>query len=71
MFSALQLAFSLGLLIALPLVLCTVLGVWLDTHMNTTPVFIIGCTIFGMIFTIVLMIKKLLPFLEKRSKKLI
>lgn len=69
MWASLQLAFSLGFTIALPLVIGTAAGVWLDVRMNTMPILTIGGTIFGMIFAGAFMMKKILPFLEKRSPK--
>lgn len=69
MFSALQLALSLGFLIALPLVLFTVGGVWLDMRMGTMPIFTIIGALGGMIMAGILMFRNILPYVEKRSGK--
>jgi len=63
------LGLELGFLVALPLVVFLVLGVFLDKRFETFPIFLISGIIIGLILTFVDIRYLILPFLEKRSKK--
>jgi len=63
------LGLELGFLVALPLVVFLVLGVFLDKKFETFPIFLISGIIIGLILTFVDIRYLILPFLEKRSKK--
>jgi len=68
-FYALSLGLELGFLIAIPLVIFLLLGVFLDKKFNTFPIFLISFIIIGLIVTFLDVYYLILPFLEKRSKK--
>jgi F0F1-type ATP synthase assembly protein I len=66
---ALSMGLELGFLIAFPLILFLLAGLWLDKKFGTLPLFIIIALILNMIFTVFNVKKIILPFLEKRSQK--
>ena len=68
-FYTIFLGLELGFLVALPLVVFLVLGVFLDKRFETFPIFLISGIIIGLILTFVDIRYLILPFLEKRSKK--
>ncbi|MDD3734909.1 MAG: AtpZ/AtpI family protein [Candidatus Pacebacteria bacterium] len=68
-FYTIFLGLELGFLVALPLVVFLVLGVFLDKKFETFPIFLISGIIIGLILTFVDIRYLILPFLEKRSKK--
>lgn len=59
----------MGLLIALPLIVFLLLGVFLDKKFNTSPIFLISLVFFSIIVTIVDVRRLVLPFIEKESQK--
>lgn len=65
---ALSLGLELGFLIALPLVLFLILGLFLDRKFQTLPIFLISFIILGLAATFLNIYYLVLPFLEKRSK---
>jgi F0F1-type ATP synthase assembly protein I len=65
---AISLGAELGFLIAVPMVLFLLLGLYLDKKFNTLPVFLISMVILCMITTIFEVRNLILPFLEKRSQ---
>lgn len=63
---ALSLGTQLGFMIALPLVICLVIGIFLDKKLDTFPIFLILSVFVGMALTIINIYKSVLPFLEKK-----
>jgi F0F1-type ATP synthase assembly protein I len=63
---ALALGGELGFLIALPLVICLLIGAFLDKKMNSFPLYILILLLVGIILTIANIYKIILPFLEKK-----
>lgn len=59
---------ELGFLIALPLVICILLGIYLDRKLNTFPWILLMMVLAGMGLTVVNVYKVIIPFLEKRSE---
>jgi F0F1-type ATP synthase assembly protein I len=70
LFYAVSLGLEMGFLIAIPLALFLLFGVFLDKKFHTLPVFMIVMLILSMIVTILEVHSLILPFLEKRSKKI-
>lgn len=68
-FKALQVASVIGLIIALPLVLFTALGAWLDHSLHSFPIFFLGGVVLGGLVSTVSVYKLILPFITKRTKK--
>jgi F0F1-type ATP synthase assembly protein I len=66
---AMALGLELGFLIAIPLIVFLILGLWLDRKFDTMPLFVIVCLLAGFAAVIVEVKQIILPFLEKRSKK--
>ncbi|MDD3292629.1 MAG: AtpZ/AtpI family protein [Candidatus Pacebacteria bacterium] len=64
---ALFLGSELGFLIALPLVVCILLGLFFDQKFDKFPVFLLMFIFIGIVLTIIDVYKLVLPFLEKRS----
>lgn len=60
---------ELGFLIAFPLVICIVLGIYIDKRLGTFPWLLLASVLLGMILTVVNVYKVVIPFLEKRSEK--
>ena len=60
---------ELGLLIALPMVVCIVSGVNLDQKMGTFPWMLITFILLGLVLTVVDVYKVVLPFLDSRNDK--
>lgn len=60
---------QLGFLIAMPIVICLIIGVAIDKKFHTTPLYILIFLALGVILTIADVYKVILPFLEKRSSK--
>jgi F0F1-type ATP synthase assembly protein I len=58
---------ELGFLIALPIVICIFLGLWIDKKLNTFPLVLLASILVGIVLTIVNVYKIVIPFLEKRS----
>jgi F0F1-type ATP synthase assembly protein I len=67
-FYALSLAAELGFLIAAPLIIFLLLGLYLDRKFGTMPLFIIIALLLNLIVTFFEVKNLILPFLEKRSK---
>jgi F0F1-type ATP synthase assembly protein I len=65
---AMALGLELGFLIAIPLIVFLILGLWLDRKFDTMPLFVIVCLLAGFAAVIVEVKQIILPFLEKRSK---
>ena len=68
-FYALSLGMELGFLIAIPLVVFLLLGLFLDRKFRTFPIFLICGIITGLGATFLDIYYLVLPFLEKRSGK--
>ena len=66
---AMVLGLELGFLIAIPLIVFLILGLWLDRKFDTMPLFVIVCLLAGFAAVIIEVKQVILPFLEKRSKK--
>jgi F0F1-type ATP synthase assembly protein I len=64
---ALLLGGELGFIIALPLVICLIIGVFLDKKFDSFPVFLLVFLLLGIGLTVVNIYKSVIPFLEKRS----
>lgn len=64
-----SLGLELGFLIALPLVLLLIFGLFLDRKLKTTPLFLIIFVISGFVITFFNVYYLILPFLEKRSNQ--
>lgn len=58
---------ELGFLIAFPLVICILLGLWIDKKLNTFPWILLTSVFIGIALTIADVYKIIIPFLEKRS----
>jgi len=58
---------ELGFLIAFPLIICILLGIYLDKKLNTFPWILLGMVLMGIVLTVVNVYKVVIPFLEKRS----
>jgi F0F1-type ATP synthase assembly protein I len=58
---------ELGFLIALPLVICVIIGVMIDKKLNTFPWFLLIMVFVGIGLTVIDVYKVIIPFLEKRS----
>jgi F0F1-type ATP synthase assembly protein I len=65
--SIITLGSELGFLIALPLIICVMIGVVIDKKMNTFPWVMLLMVLVGMALTVVNVYKIVIPFLEKRS----
>lgn len=65
---AMVLGLELGFLMALPLAVFLLLGVWLDKKFGTMPLFVIVCLLAGLGAVFLEVKRIILPFLEKRSK---
>jgi len=57
---------QLGILIALPMVICIAGGIYLDSVLNSAPLMLLICIFLGMGLTIIDVYKIVLPFLEKK-----
>ncbi len=66
---ALSLGAQLGFMIALPLIVCLLLGVFLDKKQNTFPMFLIIFVLLGVALTVIDIYKLVIPFLEKKVGK--
>jgi F0F1-type ATP synthase assembly protein I len=64
---AIFLGSELGFLIALPLVVCVLLGLFFDQKSGKFPLFLVLFILIGIILTVIDVYKLVLPFLEKRS----
>lgn len=58
---------GIGFMLATPLVVSILVGVWVDKRLETFPIVIIISVIFGFILTGFEFYKIVVPFLEKRS----
>ena len=58
---------ELGFLIALPLVICILIGVVVDRKLDTFPLWLLVSVFLGIGLTVVNIYKIIIPFLEKRS----
>lgn len=63
---ALILGTELGFLIALPLIICLLIGVFLDKKLNSFPFCLIASVLLGIVITILDIYKLVIPFLEKK-----
>ena len=68
-FYAVSLGLEMGFLIALPLVIFLILGVFLDKKFESFPIYLIFAIIIGLIVTFLDVYYFILPFLTKRSKR--
>lgn len=67
LFYAISLAFQMGFLIAIPLVIFTVLGIFLDDNFDTFPLFLMVFVGIGLITTFFDVYYLVLPFLKKKT----
>lgn len=58
---------ELGVLIALPMVICIISGLYLDKRLGTFPWLLLLFVFLGLVLTVVDVYKLVLPFLEKKS----
>jgi F0F1-type ATP synthase assembly protein I len=65
---ALSIGMQLGFMIALPLIICMVAGIFIDKKLGTFPIFLILSVFIGMALTIISIYKSVLPFLEKKGR---
>lgn len=65
-FYAIDLAFQLGFLIAIPLVVFLAIGVYLDKKFSSSPVFTLIFVILSLLFIIAEIRYYLLPFLRRK-----
>ena len=65
---AVSLGLELGFLIAVPLVIFLLLGVFLDRKFGTMPLFLMIGLLLNVVVTVTGVKNLLLPFLEKRSQ---
>lgn len=68
-FYAVSLGLEMGFLIALPLVIFLILGVFLDKKFETFPFYLISAMILGLVLTFLDVYYFILPFLTKKLKK--
>jgi F0F1-type ATP synthase assembly protein I len=68
-FYAISLAFQLGFLIAIPLSLFLLLGIFLDKKFSLSPVFTILFIVFSFVFLFFEIRNYLLPFLKKNKPR--
>jgi len=66
---ALSLGMGLGLLVAIPLVVFLLAGLFLDKRFNTLPLFLIVFILLSLAVAAYEIRNLILPFLEKRSQK--
>lgn len=59
---------ELGFLIALPLIVCILIGVMIDRKLDTFPLWLLVMVFVGIALTVVNVYKIVIPFLEKRSE---
>jgi F0F1-type ATP synthase assembly protein I len=69
LFYAIGLGLELGFLIALPLVIFLLLGIYLDKKFQTFPTFLVFAIIIGIVLTFLDVYYLVLPFLDRRYKK--
>ena len=67
-FYAVSLGAELGFLIAVPLIIFLLLGLYLDRKLGTMPLFIIIALLLNSAVTVFEVKNLILPFLEKRSQ---
>jgi F0F1-type ATP synthase assembly protein I len=60
---------ELGILIAFPMVICIVSGVYLDRIFGTSPWLLVSSILLGLLLTIADVYKLVLPFLEKKTRQ--
>ena len=58
---------GIGFMLAVPLVVSIIVGVWVDKRLETFPIAIIISVIVGFLLTTIQFYKIVIPFLEKRS----
>lgn len=63
---ALMLGGELGFLVALPLAICLLIGVFIDKRLDSFPLFLIMSIFVGIALTIANIYKLVIPFLEKK-----
>jgi F0F1-type ATP synthase assembly protein I len=66
---ALSFAWQLGFLIAAPLALMIILGLWLDKVLNTGPLLVILGVLAGLVVTAYEVYNMLTPLIHKQNKK--
>lgn len=67
-FDALGIATGLGFVIASPLVVGTLGGLWLDTQFGTKPMLVIAGMLVGLVGSFFTTRHVVLPFLEKKEE---
>ncbi|HQB84974.1 MAG: putative F0F1-ATPase [Parcubacteria group bacterium ADurb.Bin247] len=58
---------GIGFMLATPLVVSIVIGVWVDKRLQTFPIAIIISVVVGFFLTVIQFYKIIIPFLDKRS----
>lgn len=58
---------GIGFMLATPLVVSIVIGVWVDKRLQTFPIAIIISVAIGFFLTVIQFYKIIIPFLDKRS----
>ena len=66
-FYAISLAWQLGFIIAIPLVVFVFLGFWVDKFLNTSPLFIILGILTGMTITVYEIYQMLVPLIKNKQ----
>jgi F0F1-type ATP synthase assembly protein I len=69
-FYAISLGMTLGLAVAVPLILFLLAGLAIDKKFNTMPIFLIVFILLSFVVAGIEVKKLILPFLEKRSRKI-
>ncbi len=64
---AISFAWQLGFFIIIPLVLCVLIGFWLDNKFQTSPFCLLGSIVIALFFTIYDTYKILLPLLNNKK----
>ncbi len=68
-FSALSLAWELGYLIAIPLIIFALLGRWLDKIYHSSPLFLLIGVVFAFIITSVFIYQKTISLISQIDQK--
>lgn len=63
---SLSLAWELGYLIAIPMVILALLGRWLDKKLGTSPLLLIGGLLFSISISSYLVYKKVVSLIDKK-----
>ncbi|MCD6177746.1 AtpZ/AtpI family protein [bacterium] len=67
LFYVLSISLQLGFLIAIPIIVFLLVGIFLDEKLNTFPLFLIGSVIFSLVFVVFEIRYYFSPFLERKK----